>query len=144
MKEKIIQLGNAIWWDRSYDDKVDMNELRIVLSELQFAARQVCLRFAAGPDLDLSYLDMDRIAVEYLMMRGVELPPEVGNLANAKCPPRCDFLVPKDLVPTFHRNYLPSHLDEKRCARCLQIQEYSGDWYGDLCPQCADETDPDD
>ena len=144
MKEKIIQLGNAIWWDRSDDDKVDMDGLRIVFAELPFATRQVFLRFAAGPDLDLSYFDMDRIAVEYLGMRGVVLPPEVRYLTNAKCPPRCDFLVPKDVVPILNRKSSPQTVGEKRCARCLQTQEYSGDWYGDLCPQCADETEPDD
>jgi hypothetical protein len=29
----------------------------------------------------------------------------------------------------------------KTCARCRQADEYPGDWYGDLCPTCADRTD---
>lgn len=32
---------------------------------------------------------------------------------------------------------------QKTCTRCRQTGEYSGDWYGDLCPECADETDGD-
>jgi hypothetical protein len=33
--------------------------------------------------------------------------------------------------------------DQTRCARCGQTTEHSGDWYDDLCPGCADETDCD-
>jgi hypothetical protein len=143
MNKKMLQLANTIWWDRHEDDKVYMDDLRIVLTEFPFATRQVCLRFAAGPDLDLSLYDMDRIAVEYLGMRGVRLPPEVQNLTNAKSPPQCDFVVPKDLVSKLGKSSSPQTANEKRCARCLQTCEYSGDWYGDLCPQCADETEPD-
>jgi hypothetical protein len=76
-------------------------------------------------------------------MRGVVLPPEVQNLMNAKCPPRCDFLVPKNVLPILSRNSSTRAVDEKRCARCLQTKQYSEDWYGDLCPECADETEPD-
>ncbi len=68
MNEKTIQLGNTIWWDRCEDDKVYMDKLRIILPGFPFATRQVCLRFDAGPELDLSLFDMDRIAVEYLGM----------------------------------------------------------------------------
>lgn len=32
-------------------------------------------------------------------------------------------------------------LENKVCARCGQTSEYSGDWYLDLCPDCADETE---
>jgi hypothetical protein len=143
MKEKIVQLSNTIWWDRYEDDKVCMARLRIVITELPFATRQVCLRFDAGPELDLSIFDMDRITVEYLGMRGVELSSEVQSLTKAKCPPPCDFLVPKDVVSMLSRSSSPQTVEEKRCGRCLQTCQYSGDWYGDLCPQCADETEPD-
>lgn len=30
-----------------------------------------------------------------------------------------------------------------RCLRCRRNEKYSGDWYGDLCPSCADQTDGD-
>src|SRR5581483_739614 len=30
----------------------------------------------------------------------------------------------------------------RRCARCGGTHAYSGDWYGELCPTCADETEP--
>lgn len=30
---------------------------------------------------------------------------------------------------------------DRNCFRCVQIKEYSGDWYLDLCPACADETE---
>jgi hypothetical protein len=143
MKEKMFELGNSIWWDQYEDDKVYMDQLRIVFMELPFATRQVGLRFAAGPRLDLSFFDMDRIAVEYLEMRGVELPPEFQNVVKAKSPPQCDFLVPKDVVWMQSGSSSPQTVSEKRCARCLLTYPYSGDWYGDLCPQCADETEPD-
>lgn len=29
---------------------------------------------------------------------------------------------------------------QSSCARCGQVTAYSGDWYGDLCPECADKT----
>jgi hypothetical protein len=143
MKEKLFQLSNTIWWDRDEDEKVYMDNLRIMIIESPFATRLVCLRFAVGPELDLSFVDMDRIAVEYLGMRGVELPPEVQGLVNAECPPPCDFLVPKHVVSIPSGSSSPQSVNEKRCARCLQTCPYSGDWYGDLCPQCADETEPD-
>ena len=143
MKEQICQLSNTIWWDRYEDDKVYMDHLCIRIVELPFATRQVYLRFATGPELDLSFFDMDRIAIDYLGMRGVQLPPEVQNLVNARCPPPCDFLVPSDVVSILGDSSSPQPVNEKRCGRCLQTCPYSGDWYGDLCPQCADETEPD-
>jgi hypothetical protein len=142
MKEKMFQIGNAIWWDRCEDDKVYMDSLCIMIVDLPFVTRHVHLRFTAGPELDLSFFDMDRIAVEYLGMRGVELPLEVRNLINVKCPPPCDFLVPKDVVSMLRCSSSPPIANEKRCARCLQTCPYSGDWFGDLCPKCADETEP--
>jgi hypothetical protein len=33
--------------------------------------------------------------------------------------------------------------DKDRCARCRQLVPRCEDWYGDLCPTCADETDVD-
>lgn len=30
---------------------------------------------------------------------------------------------------------------QKMCKRCKTASEYSGDWYGDLCPECADKTE---
>jgi hypothetical protein len=30
---------------------------------------------------------------------------------------------------------------QKNCARCGQTSTYSGDWYRDLCPDCADKTE---
>jgi hypothetical protein len=143
MKEKAFELGNTISWDRNEDDKVYMDQLRILIVEFPFATRQVHLRFAGGPELDFSFFDMDRIAVEYLGMRGVELPPEVQNLVNAECPPACDFLIPKEFASILGSSSSCQDVRDKRCARCLQTSEYSGDWYGDLCPRCADETEPD-
>ncbi|MFL5245114.1 MAG: hypothetical protein ACJ8FY_23675 [Gemmataceae bacterium] len=31
--------------------------------------------------------------------------------------------------------------DGQMCGRCGREIEYSGDWYGDLCPVCADKTE---
>lgn len=36
-----------------------------------------------------------------------------------------------------------SDVNHKTCMRCLQRHAYSGDWYGELCPDCADATDGD-
>ena len=33
--------------------------------------------------------------------------------------------------------------ETKECGRCGQLVRDSGDWYGDLCPECADTTDGD-
>jgi phage FluMu protein Com len=32
----------------------------------------------------------------------------------------------------------------ERCAHCGRIEPRDGDWYLDLCPRCADETDDSD
>jgi len=98
MNKKVIELGNTIYWDRNEGDKVYLDHVHISIRDLPFATRQVFVRFAKGPELDFSLIDMDRLAIEYLKLRGVKLPPEVSELANAERPPRCDFLLPKSLV----------------------------------------------
>lgn len=34
-------------------------------------------------------------------------------------------------------------LNDRSCAKCRQMRAYSGDCYGDLCPECADAVDGD-
>ena len=99
MKKRVIKLGNAIFWDRHEGDKVYMDKLQIVIHQFPFDIRQVFVRFASGPALDFSIVDMDRLAVAYLAMRGVELSTEVRDLAKAKPAPWGDFVVPKRLMP---------------------------------------------
>jgi hypothetical protein len=144
MSKKTIKFRNAIFWDRNKGDKVYMENLRMVVEQFPFATRQVLMRFASGPDLDLSVFDMDRIAVAYLKLRGITLPAELSDLTNAAPPPRGDFVVPTRLMSGTLRKVdaeIPKGpVKKKRCARCRQTRQYSGDWYGNLCPGCADST----
>jgi hypothetical protein len=98
MKKISIDLANSISRDRNEPDKVYLNRAQIVIDQFPFAMRQVLIRFSPGPSLDFSIFDMDRLALEYLKMRGVKLPNAVSKLANAKTPVKCDFVVPKSLM----------------------------------------------
>jgi hypothetical protein len=164
MKKMVVELANAVFWDPAKDDKVYLDNVQGVITEFPFHTRQVVLRFARGPKLDLSIVDMDRIAIEYFKLRGIELPANVSDLANANPPPKCDFVVPSHLMrelaktkdspdcpapSTFatgkrrKQNNQASRTKRKNklCARCRRRSEPSGDWYGDLCPRCADQTE---
>jgi hypothetical protein len=147
MNKQVIKLANTICWDRSQGDKVYLDHAQISIVQFPFATRQVFLRFVSGPELDFSILDMDRLVVEYLKMRGVKLQCEVRELTNAESPPRCDFVVPNSIMAKSVRRTDPKVPGKrgkgKRCARCRQIRARSGEWYGDLCPECADATEGD-
>jgi hypothetical protein len=152
-------LANTIHWDPKEGDKVYLERIYFTVTDFPFDMRKVILRFANGPKIDLSIVDMDRIAIEYLKMRGAKLSAKVRNLVNAAPPPRCDFVVPGHLAskllkrPEAKSTQTPikrtkpkrpkPQLKKKHCARCRQEREVSGDWYGDLCPPCADRTEGD-
>jgi hypothetical protein len=163
MKKIDVKLANAVWRVRDEPDKVFVEKVHLGITEFPFHIRQVLLRFTKGPELDLSIVDMDRIAVEYFKLRGIDLPSEVRDLAQAPLPPRCDFVVPSHLMRQLSRKddapvspiptgrgarkgrkpstKAPSAKQKKRpCARCGQRLEASGDWFADLCPECADKT----
>jgi hypothetical protein len=163
MKKCVVELANTVHWDRAEGDKVYLDEVHVVITEYRFNTRQVYLRFTSGPGLDFSIVDMDRLAIEYFKLRGIELPVEVCRLANATPPPKCDFVVPSQLMRQLPRNVdapvspiptgrgarkgrkpstkAPSAKQKKRrCARCGQRLATSGDWFADLCPECADRT----
>lgn len=91
-------LANTIHWDPNKGDKVYLESIYLTVTDFPFDMRKVILRFAKGPKIDLSTFDMDRIAIEYLKMRGAKLPAIVSSLANAKPPPQCDFIVPSHLA----------------------------------------------
>ena len=74
MKTKTIKLINAVYWDDRHDKKVYMSNLRIVLSGPAFVCRQVALRVTDGPRMDFTVAEMDQIAIEYLLQRGIKLP----------------------------------------------------------------------
>jgi hypothetical protein len=44
-------------------------------------------------------------------------------------------------IPEIHWDKTAQEDSEKSCGRCGRSTEDSGDWYGDLCPSCADETE---
>jgi hypothetical protein len=69
MAKKVLPLRNAVYWDPACGDKVYVEEAQVSLVQLPFATRQVFLRFADGPDLDLSIHDMDRLVAVYLELR---------------------------------------------------------------------------
>ncbi len=98
MTAKVIKLRNTIHWDREKGDKVYLDSLRLSVVQFPFATRQVFVRFANGPDLDLSAFDMDRLVLEYLRLRGVRVPVKLCKLAKTKAPPACDFVVPRELM----------------------------------------------
>ena len=162
MKKMVVELANAVYWDPAEGDKVYLDNVQSVITEVPFDTRQVLLRFVKGPKLDLCIVDMDRITIEYFKLRGIELSANVSDLANAKPPPKCDFVVPSHLMRELAKGKdspahpAPSTLatgkrrkqnksrtkrKNKRCARCRRMSEPSGDWYGDLCPSCADRTE---
>jgi hypothetical protein len=147
MNKIVIELANTICWDRKEEDKVYLKHVQVVIGQFACATRQVFMRFAGGPELDLSFFDMDRLAIAYLKLRGITLPTELSDLTNAEPPPRCDFVVPNWLMSGFLRKTdaeVPKEpVKEKPCARCGQSYAYSGEWYGDLCPECADNTEGD-
>jgi hypothetical protein len=147
MGTHIIELANTVCRDPNDGAKIYLDQVAFMVRQLPFATRQVLLRFSEGPELDLALIDMDRIAIEYLKMRGVTLPPEASELANATPPPKGDFVVPRSLMSELSTgsDSKPGEepLDLRHCARCGETHRYCGDWYGDLCPSCADATEPD-
>ena len=151
MATKVIEFRNTIHWDHQRGDKVYLDKVQISLKQFPFAMRQVFLRFANGPELDFSTFDMDRLVLEYLMLRGVRLPDDLCNLINAKAPPACDFVVPREFMPSSESwtkvdqprigDPPAGNSPNKKCNRCGQTKEFTGEWYRDLCPACADETE---
>jgi hypothetical protein len=151
MSAKVVELKNTIHWDHQKDDKVYLDKVKLSLNQFPFAIRQVSLRFANGPEFEFSTFDMDRLVLEYLKLRGVRLPDDLCNLTNAKAPPGCDFVVPREVMRSSQSSTRvePPRVGEmpagnrrdKNCSRCGQTKEYSGEWYRDFCPACADETE---
>lgn len=134
MSKTLIHLANTICWHWHADDKDYISTVHVAIHQFPFATRQVFLRFANGPELDLSFFDMDRLAVEYLKLRGIKLSAQVCDLTKAVPPVQADFMLPTELA---------SELLKRKCARCGQSCERCGEWYGELCPRCADNTEGD-
>ena len=104
MSKTEIALANTVHWDPRKADKVYMESLYLAITDFPFHMRQVSLCFRKGPELDLSIVDMDRIAIKYLTLRGVKLPAKVRDLANAEPPPQRDFVVPNHLMASLVKN----------------------------------------
>ncbi len=101
MNKTMIPLSNSVFRDLLRDDKVYMDSVQITIADFPFATRQVIVRFADGPDLDLATADMDRIAIAYLVARGLKLPPRVLKLMKAEASPKGDVHLPSQLLPAF-------------------------------------------
>ena len=98
MDKTEFALANTIHWDPTEGDKVYLESIYLTVTDFPFDMRKVILRFAKGPKLDFAIVDMDRIAIEYLKLRGMSLPPDDSDLTKADSPPRCDFVVPNHLA----------------------------------------------
>lgn len=99
VRKKLLKLNNTVHWDPKEGDKVYLRNVYLAISPFPFDVRQVVLRFrgglADGPALDACLVDIDRLVVAYLKLRGVKPPSRLCKLAKAKAPPACDFVVPK-------------------------------------------------
>lgn len=84
-----------------------MGTVHVAIHQFPFATRQVFLRFANGPELDLSFFDMDRLAVEYLKLRGIKLSAQVCDLAKAVPPVQADFMLPTEIHVVQLNSVLP-------------------------------------
>lgn len=96
MSQEILELKNSFFWDHAADDKIYMEKVQIALEHFPFTMRQVFLRFAGGPTMDLSVYDMDRLASTYLKLRGITPIAELGTSKEPEC--CCDFMVPIALL----------------------------------------------
>lgn len=65
--------------------------------------------------------------------------PELDDLPGAKGKQQTPAKSTDNAPP----KALADESDNERCSRCEQLVQNSGDWYGDLCPKCADATDGD-
>jgi hypothetical protein len=135
--QELVKLANTTIAETNH--KLYLERVAVSLLDLPFANRQVFLRFADGPALDMSSYDMDRLAITYLTMRGIKLPAKTRALLEAEPPSACDSSVPKKLAAKLKRT-----MESKRvCSRCNRKKRHSGEWYRDFCPECADKTDGD-
>ncbi len=94
MANLTLSLANTTCRRRENEEKDYRELVRLSVKDKSFAARVVSLHFADGPEMDLCTFDMDRIAIEYLKLRGVKLTVAMNKLLNVEPPPRCSFVVP--------------------------------------------------
>jgi hypothetical protein len=151
--KRVIELANTVFWSPIEQDKVYLKDVHIAIGDFPFTLRLVFVRFGDGPALDFSIFDMDRLAIEYLRMRGVKLPKNVRMLTQGEPPPQCDFLVPNSRLPdlniqakrsqkaTRKKSSARKNDEQGTCSRCRKNRKTSEDWFGTLCPECADGTE---
>src|SRR5262245_6632096 len=101
VRKRSIKLHNTVHWNRQVGDKVYLQSVYLAIVPWPFDMRKVILRFAEGPGLDFCHLDMDRLTLEYLKLRGVKPPSKLCRLAKAEPPPAADFVVPGHLMTSF-------------------------------------------
>ena len=107
IRKELIQLGNTIHWDPQAGDKVYLEKVYLAIDSFRFATRHVFLRFAGGPKLDACVVDMDRLVLAYLKLRGVKPPRQLCELAKCQPPPAADFIVPNELLPKLPKRPRP-------------------------------------
>lgn len=68
----------------------------------------------------------------------IEVIPELDDMpdpnSNSNSISRIDTSVRMDSIETENQ-------EERQCGQCGQVVADIGDWYGELCPNCADATD---
>lgn len=102
MKRKSVVLASTLFWDSSRNQNVPTEKVFVII-ERRFPGREVLLRFLDGPELDLSFCDMDRLVARYLQLRGVTLPFKTEDFG------RCD--------PTLQRRWPTPHVNKGRTSQ---------------------------
>jgi hypothetical protein len=97
-----FELANTTF--RQTDQEKDyLDDVHISVRDLPFAVRTVFLRFSGGLEFDFCTADMDRIAIQYLKLRGVPVSKKMNDLLQAEPPSRCTFVVPRKLLSGFFK-----------------------------------------
>ncbi|CAN5434766.1 hypothetical protein BH10PLA2_BH10PLA2_36710 [soil metagenome] len=99
-----LPLANTTVRSRNDEEKDYREVVRLSVEDKSFRARLVSLHFPEGPELNFSTFDMDRIAIEYLKLRGIKPTSAMSKLLDAPPPPRCSFIVPVQHMADTMRN----------------------------------------
>src|SRR5207247_10732477 len=72
VRKELIKLDNTIHWDPNEGDKVYLKSVQVSIVPWPFDTRHALLRFSGGPALDFCVVDLDRLVLAYLKLRGVK------------------------------------------------------------------------
>jgi hypothetical protein len=94
MAKLTLSLANTTCRRRTEEEKDYRESVTLSVQAVPFAIRVVSLHFSGWPEFELCTFDMDRIAIEYLRLRGIKLPAVLKKLLDVQPPPRCTFILP--------------------------------------------------